>query len=700
MGILLMALTPSFKSIALTHLSLNSHIPNEPSKALLNTSFIDGTGKKTRHLVVSTKHCQVPGNGNGILFAGCRKFSARAFANPEAHISSLEEEYHRDGVENNDYPMVRIFENDLCRLTLIGERSLDEAIAAAAADGGLAAAEHIASGRPLMIIETIYPGDCSDNSTVATRLIVPASKVLEKAKGFWPRGSDAQSNSLSKNVLAMSFRKVVMRCMWNFELSFFNPGTCRDMGDLATPREVQVFGCLTSSDERVLTGLAEAVCCYAAACMKDDFHQKMLGRSSNNLLQNFQNEKWMVSSDSHVRIRSLSEAEIAAHLKSFLERSGVNKERENYKGMRTSHNWWPRPSCSSSILNTYSVESDFWISEYVPLHKLQVDFGRFENMKIQGWQKCSNHVCEILLSHRQLVELADVFDMYYEDPNTCPEKQLQSRIILEAPKLFTSKITLSLWRALYASLAGGIVLLSVIIVARLWKPNLLKVGIFSSNSETMTSPVEKIDKHYAHQSKKQMLPQNEEVSAEEMQVICTLVVEMVKNALQWPDDIKSTEGKGAWIGKDLTEWGRLEDKFCTTAVVEDDPSSGNKKVETINETGVKEHRQAVASKGDTFSQDHIQGNLQGPNTSDIAVYEVTLSRDGNLLGFQPTSRAAVNRWASNPLAKALYGNQKIRPGLFEPRLKFKGPPKDAVVVELLMLDDPTSRLITARPCHT
>lgn len=633
MGILLMALTPSFKSIALPHLSLNSHIPNEPSKALLNTSFIDGTRKKTRHLVVSTKHCQVPGNVNGILFAGCRKFSARAFANPEAHISSLEEENHRDGVENNDYPMVRIFENDLCRLTLIGERSLDEAIAAAAADGGLTAAEHIASGRPLMIIETIYPGECSDDSTVATRL-------------------------------------------------------------------VQVFGCLTSSDERVLTGLAEAVCCYAAACMKDDFHQKMLGRSSNNLLQNFQNKKWMVSSDSHVRIRSLSEAEIASHLKSFLERSGVNKEGENYKGMRTSHNWWPRPSCSSSILNTYSVESDFWISEYVPLHKLQVDFGRFENMKIQGWQKCSNHVCEILLSHRQLVELADVFDMYYEDPNTCPEKKLQSRIILEAPKLFTSKITLSLWRALYASLAGGIALLSVIIVARLWKPNLLKVGIFSSNSETMTSPVEKIDKHYAHQPKKQMLPQNEEVSAEEMQVICTLVVEMVKNALQWPDDIKSTEGKGAWIGKYLTEWGRLEDKFCTTAVVEDDPSSGNKKVETINETGVKKLRQAVASKGDTFSQDHIQGNLQGPNTSDIAVYEVTLSRDGNLLGFQPTNRAAVNRWASNPLAKALYGNQKIRPGLFEPRLKFKGPPKDAVIVELLMLDDPTSRLITARPYHT
>lgn len=698
-----MALSLPVKSIARPHLSLNSHIPNEPYRTLSNIYCIDGTRKNSRHGFVRTRNYQVPGNGNGKLFAGCRKFYVGAFANPEAHISSLEEEYHWDSVDNNDYPMVRIFENDLCRLTLIGDRILDEAIAAAAADGGLAAAEHIASGRPLMIIETIYPGHCSDHSTAATRLLVPASKVLEKAKSFWPTGSDVQSDSFSKNVLAMSFRKVVMRCMWNFELFFFNPGTSRDMGDLATPREVQVFGCLTSSDKRVLIGLAEALCCYAAACMNDDFHQKMLGRSSNSLLQNFRNPKWMASSDSHVRIRSLSEAEIAAHLKSFLERSGVNKEREereNYKEMRTSYNWWPRPSCSSSIPDTYGVESDSWINEYVPLHKLQVDFGEFENVKFQGWQKCSNNVWEILLSHRQLVELADVFDMYYEDPNTCPEKQLQSRIDLEAPKLVTSKITLSLWRALYASLAGGIALISVIIVARLWKPNLLKLGIFSSNSGVMSSPIEKLDKHYKHQSEKKMLPQNEEFSAKEMQVICTLVVEMVKNALQWPDDIKSTEGKGAWIGTDLTEWGRLEDNFCTTAVVEDDPSSGNKKVENIDETGGNELRQAVASKADTFSQDHIQGNLQGPNGSDIAVYEVTLSRSGNLLGLQPTNRAAVNRWASSPLAKALYGNRKISPGLFEPGLKFRPPPEDAVVVELLMLDDPTSRMVTVRPCHT
>lgn len=42
--------------------------------------------------------------------------------------------------------------------------------------------------------------------------------------------------------------------------------------------------------------------------------------------------------------------------------------------------------------------------------------------------------------------------------------------------------------------------------------------------------------------------------------------------------------------------------------------------------------------------------------------QVVLSRDGKTIGFQPMSRLAVNHWASNPLAKALYGGRKISPG--------------------------------------
>lgn len=43
--------------------------------------------------------------------------------------------------------------------------------------------------------------------------------------------------------------------------------------------------------------------------------------------------------------------------------------------------------------------------------------------------------------------------------------------------------------------------------------------------------------------------------------------------------------------------------------------------------------------------------------------QVLLSTDGKIVGFQPTSRVAVNHWASNPLTKELYGGKKPSPGI-------------------------------------
>lgn len=38
------------------------------------------------------------------------------------------------------------------------------------------------------------------------------------------------------------------------------------------------------------------------------------------------------------------------------------------------------------------------------------------------------------------------------------------------------------------------------------------------------------------------------------------------------------------------------------------------------------------------------------------------STDGEIVGFQPTSRVGVNHWAANPLAKELYKGRKLSPG--------------------------------------
>ena len=44
--------------------------------------------------------------------------------------------------------------------------------------------------------------------------------------------------------------------------------------------------------------------------------------------------------------------------------------------------------------------------------------------------------------------------------------------------------------------------------------------------------------------------------------------------------------------------------------------------------------------------------------------QVVFSSEGKIVGFQPLSLVAVNHWATNPLARELYGGKKLTPGMF------------------------------------
>ncbi|KAM7508804.1 hypothetical protein LguiA_019257 [Lonicera macranthoides] len=84
------------------------------------------------------------------------------------------------------------------------------------------------------------------------------------------------------------------------------------------------------------------------------------------------------------------------------------------------------------------------------------------------------------------------------------------------------------------------------------------------------------------------------------------------------------------------------------------------------------------------------------SAEDIASYQVVLSADNKIVGFQPTSRVGVNLWAANPLAKELYGGKKLSPGFIEPGLKISRP-SEVVVLELLMSIDGDLYFAWARP---
>ena len=69
---------------------------------------------------------------------------------------------------------------------------------------------------------------------------LPASKVKEKSKKLKRiLIDDILSSTSSRNILAMTFRQVVVEQLWNWEMVIFRPGTQRNMDDLMKPREVR-----------------------------------------------------------------------------------------------------------------------------------------------------------------------------------------------------------------------------------------------------------------------------------------------------------------------------------------------------------------------------------------------------------------------------------------------------------------------------
>lgn len=66
---------------------------------------------------------------------------------------------------------------------------------------------------------------------------LPARKVKEKSRSL--KDSLSEDMFSSTNILALTFRQVVLQQLWSFELRVFKPGVRRDMNDLANAREVR-----------------------------------------------------------------------------------------------------------------------------------------------------------------------------------------------------------------------------------------------------------------------------------------------------------------------------------------------------------------------------------------------------------------------------------------------------------------------------
>lgn len=378
-------------------------------------------------------------------------------------------------------PAVRTYENDLCSLSLVGSVDFEQALTAAAADGGETADEHLASNLENMVVETVSPGDYDDRSTVSTRLFLPVKKVKEKSTKLRSSltADILSSSSVPNNILAMTFRQVILQDLWSFKLSIFSSGTERDMEHLADTREIQIKFCISSSNVLFLSKLSEVVCSWALKNTKMSCLKNISGSSSYRIFD--WPKKFLGSStgDSSIRICRLSQSEITNGAKDHFEKKNL-AEKKSYFRKQHKHNLLEPPNFSPLEKVTGAGFGE-WAKEFVPAYKLQVDGNLFKDIKLEGLQEMPKNSWEALLTHTQMDKLLQILDMYYEDRYTLPDKQLSCGLAVET-SITTKKF---MWKLFIGSIAGVCFLIITAVFAQIYWPCLLKTRKVSDQNSTL-----------------------------------------------------------------------------------------------------------------------------------------------------------------------------------------------------------------------
>ncbi|KAL3617070.1 hypothetical protein CASFOL_039464 [Castilleja foliolosa] len=544
-----------------------------------------------------------------------------------------------DALEANEntVPSVRTYENDLARLTLLGDVDFKQALTAAAADGGSAADEHISSGLFNMVVETLFPAPTGEHSTVATRLSLPSRKVKEKARELKKTllTKEILSGTTSNHILAMTFRQVVIARLRILEFALFKPGTERDMNNLENPTEVPILLTLSSSDERVISAIGEVICTTAFEHSEGHFRHYSSW---------FKKKKRVSSRDCSVVLYNLLEHDTVANAKMLLEKFKLERGKYELKGSKLKNSWWSS-NAFSKLEKIGGPEFCVWISEFVPTYMLEMDSDKFNDVEFEGWRKTDENRYEVALTHSQMVSLADILDTYYEDVFTLPNKRLSCYTVSKPSNINLNKGS-SLLKTLSILITSGIFLVTISVLGKTCLPRQPNRNNFvQKSSQASFSEINCVPHH--------------SVDSSELEMCFGSIIKRIKDYFGWPGEISKKTGVCAWIG----EVPKFLKKVDDTDSSELDISSNSTPLVASDE-----EMKAV---------------------EDIASYQVMVTRDGGIVGFQPTNRVAVNNWAANPLAKGLHGGKKLSPGFIEPGAKFSRP-SEVVALELLISLNPKS----------
>lgn len=159
---------------------------------------------------------------------------------------------------------------------------------------------------------------------------------------------------------------------------------------------------LTTSDERVISVLAEAFCISALQSNERHFLDNIFGNPSRNFFRWFRKARRIASKDSSVIIYKLFEEEIIENVKFLLENFNSTKNNLKPKETESKHYWW-MPSGHMELEKIGGPEFSAWTSEYAPAYKLQINADRFNTTDFKGWRNYEQSWWEVLLTHSQMV---------------------------------------------------------------------------------------------------------------------------------------------------------------------------------------------------------------------------------------------------------------------------------------------------------
>lgn len=159
---------------------------------------------------------------------------------------------------------------------------------------------------------------------------------------------------------------------------------------------------LSSSDEYLISLLAEVVCIAALQSTQRQFLDKSQGGNRSGFFHWFQKPEKIQSKDSAVILHKLFEDEIVENAKSLLDNYHLMKDGFKPVKIKSGHFWW-KPFCYEKLEKIGGSDFSAWTSEYVPAYRLEIDTKIMGGAKFEGWKKSAENRWEVLLTHSQMV---------------------------------------------------------------------------------------------------------------------------------------------------------------------------------------------------------------------------------------------------------------------------------------------------------